>query len=138
MTSGLPTSGSIRGAAGVRPAVTARAGLAVLLGAGLCLPAAVRAEEPLYLRIRSHPAARLDGAAGPGPAAGPDAEGPPRETVWERSDRRARIAIASVCTGCLPAPSSPRASKPASVAEAPASDPRSSLLPPSLPTEGVP
>jgi hypothetical protein len=24
-----------------------------------------------------------------------------REAVWERADRRARIAIASVCSGCL-------------------------------------
>ena len=138
MTSGLPTSGSIRSRAGARPAVTARAALAVLLCAVPCLSVPVaRAEEPLYLRIRSHPAARLDGAAGAGLAAGPTAEGPPRETVWERSDRRARIAIASVCTGCLPAPSSPRVSKPASVAEAPASDPPSSVLS-SPPTAGAP
>ena len=33
------------------------------------------------------------------------------EAVWERANHRARIAIASVCTGCLPPP--PRAVPPA-------------------------
>lgn len=46
-----------------------------------------QAQEPLLLRIRSST-----------PDAVAYAE---REAVWERSERRARIAIASVCTGCL-------------------------------------
>ncbi|KQT60895.1 hypothetical protein ASG52_16760 [Methylobacterium sp. Leaf456] len=66
------------------------------------MPAAVRAEGPLYLRIRPNPVPDASigsgqgraGAAGQGREAG-------RETVWERADRRARTAIASVCTGCL-------------------------------------
>ena len=64
------------------------------------MPAAVRAEEPLYLRIRPNPSP--EGAASAGQAGGrPAGTGTGRETVWERADRRARIAIASVCTGCL-------------------------------------
>ncbi|KAB7783058.1 hypothetical protein F8B43_4352 [Methylorubrum populi] len=85
----------------------------------------MRAQEPLYLRIRANPDARLDGASGPATA------GPSRESVWERSDRRARIAIASVCTGCLAARSTLQAFMPSSVAEAPASDMPSPLSSPS-------
>ena len=59
------------------------------------MPAAVRAEEPLYLRIRPGPSPEA-AAAG----SGQERESG-RESVWERADRRARIAIASVCTGCL-------------------------------------
>ncbi|MCJ2082203.1 hypothetical protein MKK49_13140 [Methylobacterium sp. J-090] len=43
------------------------------------------------------------------------------EAVWARADRRARIAIASVCTGCL-APIRPHAERPppAAIEAAPA------------------
>ncbi len=64
------------------------------------MPAAVRAEEPLSLRIRPNPSPEgATGLAGGRPAG----SGTGRETVWERADRRARLAIASVCTGCLDA-----------------------------------
>jgi hypothetical protein len=46
-----------------------------------------QAQEPLVLRIR--------------PSTPEDVAFAAREAVWERSERRARIAIASVCTGCL-------------------------------------
>ncbi len=64
------------------------------------MPAAVRAEGPLYLRIRPNPvpAAAAGSGAGQGRDVGRESS---RESVWERADRRARIAIASVCTGCL-------------------------------------
>lgn len=57
------------------------------------------AQEPLHLRIRPSSPEAVAYAA--------------REAVWERSARRARIAIASVCSGCLlpertdPIPSDP-------------------------------
>ncbi|GAA0280194.1 hypothetical protein GCM10008965_54190 [Methylorubrum aminovorans] len=91
-----------------------------------------RAQEPLYLRIRASPEARLDGAAGAGPTGGPLAAGRARgESAWERSDRRARIAIASVCTGCMVGRSALQAFMPSSVAEARASDMPSPLSSPS-------
>lgn len=69
----------------------------VLAGASLIVPPA-SAEEPLFLRIRPSD----DDAAVAARARAL------REAVWARSDRRARIAIASVCTGCLkPLPSAP-------------------------------
>ncbi|BAU92953.1 hypothetical protein MPPM_4348 [Methylorubrum populi] len=103
----------------------------------------MRAQEPLYLRIRANPEARLDGAAAAGPTGGPPAAGTARrESAWERSDRRARIAIASVCTGCLAGRSALQAFMPSSVAEAPASDAPSPLSSPSpspfAPTAGDP
>lgn len=52
----------------------------------LAPPAAAQAQEPLFLRIRP---------------ASPEAAFAAREAVWTRSHERARIAIASVCTGCL-------------------------------------
>ncbi len=110
-----------------REAPGTRVGVAlarILLCGGLCCAGpAVRAEEPLYLRIRANPEARLDAGAGAmtGTMNGPPAAGPPRESAWERSDRRARIAIASVCSGCLAPRSTLRAFMPSSVAEAPSS-----------------
>jgi hypothetical protein len=122
-----------------RSAVRAAALLGILCGS---IPA-VRAQEPLYLRIRANPDARLDGTAAAGPAGAPLAAGAARrESAWERSDRRARIAIASVCTGCLAGRSVLQAFMPSSVAEAPASDMPSPLSSPSplpfAPTAGDP
>lgn len=86
--------------------------LILALLAGLALPIEpVRAQEPLFLRIRPPDAAPPAGV-GSEPVV-PDDEiarraRAAREAVWERSTRRAQIAIASVCTGCLkPAPSGP-------------------------------
>ncbi|GJE18889.1 hypothetical protein AIGOOFII_3622 [Methylobacterium marchantiae] len=63
----------------------------------------VLAQEPLLLRIRPSDAAPAEiGAGGGMPSAEEVARArAAREAVWERADRRARIAIASVCTGCL-------------------------------------
>ena len=132
-------------------------GRAALLAVALLAPSdAVRAEEPLYLRIRANPAARLDGAGqgtgqgqGTPPTAGSAVADTARESVWERSDRRARIAIASVCTGCLATRSAVRAFMPSSVTETPASGAAASgsptsgalaadLSPPAPPTAGDP
>jgi hypothetical protein len=72
--------------------------LAGLAGSSLFAPLA-HAQEPLFLRIRPN---NDDGAAARARAL--------REEVWARSDRRARIAIASVCTGCMkPLPPPPTA-----------------------------
>ncbi|GAB6845387.1 hypothetical protein JCM2811A_43890 [Methylorubrum rhodinum] len=102
------------------------------------MPAAVRAEEPLYLRIRPKPSSEAAVSAGSVQARGFGRESG-RESVWERADRRARIAIASVCTGCLDARSvgrpieAPdpvvRASPPSPVAMAAAEDSVSSSTP---------
>jgi hypothetical protein len=66
-----------------------------------------RAEQPLFLRIRPQASASL-GSGGSAAYSGAltDAEiarqaRAAREAVWERAAARARIAIASVCTGCL-------------------------------------
>ena len=59
------------------------------------------AQEPLFLRIRPQDSTPRDVGAGPSVAAARAA----REAVWERSAARARIAIASICTGCLRPPS---------------------------------
>lgn len=75
-------------------------GFAVAIGAA-------KAQEPLFLRIR--PAGEAPAGLG---GAGPSDETIARDAraraqaVWDRADRRARIAIASVCTGCL-GPESP-------------------------------
>ncbi len=63
----------------------------------------VLAQEPLLLRIRPADAAPAEiGAGGGMPSAEEVARArAAREAVWERASRRARIAIASVCTGCL-------------------------------------
>lgn len=81
-----------------------RRAIALFAAAALsAMPAAVRAEGPLYLRIRSNPTP--DAGTGMGRAVAAPGQGREagRESVWERADRRARIAIASVCTGCLDA-----------------------------------
>ena len=86
-----------------------------LLCAPLVLGATAATGEPLFLHIRPNDAPPADtvgpaGRTSDGEAAAARAA---REAVWERSDRRARIAIASVCTGCLkPLPTS-EAAKPA-------------------------
>ena len=99
--------------------------------AGIAMPAGA---EPLFLRIR--PAeANDDAAAAQGRAL--------REEVWARSDRRARIAIASVCTGCL-TPTRPAVAPPAgpnragtlAAADTAPGDPNPTEPPPS-PTEGA-
>lgn len=86
----------------------------LILALALVLPLADRdaavAEEPLLLRIRPAPA----DAVGDG-GAETTAEDVGRrarmasEAIWERSTTRARIAIASVCTGCM-GPSRPEPS----------------------------
>ncbi len=102
------------------------------------MPAAVRAEGPLYLRIRPNPVPEASTGSGEGRTAGQGRDSG-RASVWERADRRARIAIASVCTGCLdprflarpveaPAPLV-RASRPPHAALAAAEDATSSSNP---------
>jgi hypothetical protein len=109
-----------------RPRRAPCAGLLFGLAAGL-LPPPAMAEEgaPLYLRIRP-PDARTPetGAGGAGAsdrddgAALAEAEAvrrarAAREAVWERSNARARVLIASVCTGCMkPMPPAPVLSEP--------------------------
>lgn len=80
--------------------------LALLMLTPLCH---ARAEEPLFLRIR--PAGDTPAALGSaGSAVGPSDEETVlaararSEAVWQRAEQRSRIAIASVCTGCIPAP----------------------------------
>lgn len=70
-------------------------------GFAVAIPLA-RAQEPLFLRIR--PAGET--ATDSGGAARSDDEVARQararaQAVWDRADRRARVAIASVCTGCL-------------------------------------
>ncbi|GEP10737.1 hypothetical protein [Methylobacterium gnaphalii] len=64
--------------------------LSAILAGSTLMASPAFAEEPLFLRIRPNDdeavAARARAL---------------REAVWARSDRRARIAIASVCTGCM-------------------------------------
>ncbi|GJD75722.1 hypothetical protein CFIICLFH_3965 [Methylobacterium goesingense] len=62
-------------------------------------------QAPLFLRIR--PAG--DTPAGLGGAGSSDEEiiraaRARSEAVWQRAEARSRIAIASVCTGCIPTP----------------------------------
>ena len=96
----------------------------------IVLPGACLAQEPLLLRIRPNDAPPREAGAGGAPS---DAEvaaqaRAAREAVWERADRRARQAIASVCTGCL------KAAPPVSSPPAPPSAP-SRIEPP--PVEGA-
>ncbi|WP_342154438.1 hypothetical protein [Methylorubrum sp. SB2] len=111
----------------------ARAAALFAAAALSAMPAAVRAEEPLYLRIRPNPVPDASVGSGQGRAVAAAGQGREagRETVWERADRRARLAIASVCTGCLdprflarPVEAAPpvRASRPPSAALAAAED----------------
>lgn len=63
------------------------------------------AQEPLFLRIR--PAGETSvgsGGAGPSDEEIARAARARSEAVWQRAEQRSRIAIASVCTGCLTAP----------------------------------
>ncbi|SFG48000.1 hypothetical protein [Methylobacterium gossipiicola] len=61
------------------------------------------AQSPLLLRIRPFGETPTDLGAGSGPRSDDEArEARARsEAVWARAERRSRIAIASVCTGCL-------------------------------------
>ncbi|WP_233382100.1 hypothetical protein [Methylobacterium sp. C25] len=64
--------------------------LPVLLAGAVLAASPASAEEPLFLRIRPNDDAAVAARARA-----------LRASVWARSDRRARIAIASVCTGCM-------------------------------------
>ena len=97
---------------------------AVLASGALSLPAAIPpagaqepALEPLLLRIR--PPGETPRDLGVGSGAMTDDEvrqaRARNEAVWARAERRARIAIASVCTGCLP-PARPPAERPSAAA----------------------
>lgn len=111
------------------------------------LPAA-HAQEPLFLRIRPPDGAPRDaGAAGAADEAARQAAAnrarAARESVWARSDRRARIAIASICTGCLaperPTPTIPVLDRPETVTT-PEPDPGPTAAPsdPSFAQTGTP
>ncbi len=120
----------------IRPRRAPLAGLLSGLAAGLLAGAsAAMAEEaaPLYLRIRPPEArpvetgtggsGREDGAASASVLAEADAirrARAAREAVWERSNARARVLIASVCTGCM----KPMPPAPVSVDPEPATAPR--------------
>ncbi|WP_191970038.1 hypothetical protein [Methylobacterium planeticum] len=85
--------------------LAAAASLAGALPAGAQETGMRGGEAPLFLRIRPQPSAAL-GSGGTLPDGPSDAETArqaraAREAVWERAAVRARIAIASVCTGCL-------------------------------------
>ncbi|MCJ2035324.1 hypothetical protein [Methylobacterium sp. J-068] len=105
----------------IRPVLAVAGRLIGLMPAiAACATVAARAQEPLFLRIR--PAG--DTPAGLG-GAGPSDEDIARaararsEAVWQRAEQRSRIAIASVCTGCLvasrAAEPSPKSTPPAPV-----------------------
>ena len=81
--------------------------LSLALLAGL-LATPCAAQEALFLRIRPHEAPPPGGIETDPSADEVAAARAAREAVWERSDRRARLAIASVCTDCLP-PAAPKA-----------------------------
>lgn len=81
--------------------------------------ASARAQEPLLLRIR--PLGETAHAFGGGSGSALDDEARQArarsEAVWARAERRSRIAIASVCTGCL-APVRPPVERPSPAAVA--------------------
>ena len=89
-----------------------------------------REQAPLLLRIRPPGEAPRHLGAGSGPMTDEEVRQARarNEAVWARADQRARIAIASVCTGCLapvrppaaPPSSTPVEATPAPVAAAPA------------------
>ncbi|NEU13738.1 hypothetical protein G3T14_16590 [Methylobacterium sp. BTF04] len=93
-----------------RPILAFLAG--VTAGFGVAIPAS-KAQEPLFLRIR--PAGEAPASLGD---AGVSDERVARDAraraqaVWDRADRRARIAIASICTGCLAPERAPSAASP--------------------------
>jgi hypothetical protein len=63
------------------------------------------AREPLFLRIR--PAGDTPAGLGSGGSSDEEIIRAARarsEAVWQRAEARSRIAIASVCTGCIPTP----------------------------------
>lgn len=113
-----------------RRGAAASAGLAAGFLGLLALGPAM-AEEPLFLRIRPQGASPAE--IGAGGASEAEAEAArraraAREAVWERSNARARIVIASVCTGCMkPLPPAPKAAHEA--AETPAAGPLAALEP---------
>lgn len=108
-----------------RPRRASSVGLLAGLAAGLLAPGAssAMAEEgqPLYLRIRppesrtpetgtggAGEARREDGATALADAEAIRRARAAREAVWERANARARVVIASVCTGCMkPMPPAP-------------------------------
>jgi hypothetical protein len=85
------------------------------MGVTFALPA--HAQEPLLLRIKPLGEAPQDLGAGSGPTWEDEARQARarNEAVWARAERRANIAIASVCTGCL-VPTKPHAEHPAAIA----------------------
>ena len=92
------------------------------------------AQEPLFLRIRPSDAAPgAIGRGGPSDAEIARAAHAAREAVWARSTDRARLAIASVCTGCLARPPPVRPAPPVE----PPSDGGAAPIDPSS-TRGVP
>nr|WP_142583985.1 hypothetical protein [uncultured Methylobacterium sp.] len=88
------------------------AGFLALLALGPAM-----AEEPLFLRIRPQGASPAEIGAGGAAEGLSEAEAArraraAREAVWERANARARIVIASVCTGCMkPLPPAPKATE---------------------------
>lgn len=75
-------------------------GLAPAIGSFTVVPA--RAQEPLFLRIR--PVGDSPTGLGGAGVFNEDIARAARarsEAVWQRAEARSRIAIASVCTGCL-------------------------------------
>ncbi|KQT17163.1 hypothetical protein ASG40_17390 [Methylobacterium sp. Leaf399] len=74
----------------------------VLFALVLAMPQAASAEEPLVLRIRPHSEAPEGIGSGRGEADEAARRAfQAREAIWERSNARARIVIASICRGCL-------------------------------------
>ncbi|KQP31731.1 hypothetical protein ASF49_09835 [Methylobacterium sp. Leaf104] len=82
------------------------AGSLIALAPAIGVPAAgvAAAQEPLFIRIRpgGEPALGLGGGGAFDEAAAQAARAR-SEAVWQRAEARSRIAIASVCTGCLTA-----------------------------------
>lgn len=109
-----------------RTALAITGSLATLAPAiGVATAGMAQAQEPLFLRIR--PAGEsltgLGGAATSDDAIARAARAR-SEAVWQRAEARSRIAIASVCTGCLaplgpatpPVPVRPEADAPTPIA----------------------
>jgi hypothetical protein len=71
---------------------------------GLATAGPALAQEPLFIRIRPGGEASLgSGGAGAFDESAAQAARARSEAVWQRAEARSRIAIASVCTGCLAA-----------------------------------
>jgi hypothetical protein len=85
------------------------------MGLVVAIPFA-QAQEPLLLRIRPFGEAPHELGAGSGSTAEDEARQARArsEAVWQRAERRSRIAIASVCTGCL-TPARPNAERSADI-----------------------